>query len=289
MITPASTGLSPPAAGGVPYTFTEGRAFTGSWRGTSKDAHPTRAVKSRAQAVGDLATITVENDVRDMETLRAHFGFDRISLLGYSVYGMEVVLYAVEHPTLVQRVVQLGPVPLRFGTGYPRGLDNTADRSVFDEGLWQQLEALRAQRKDETEPREYCRSEMEFFGGSVMKLDVPWSRVTSGVTMPVLTIHGGKDRNAPYGAGREWASRLPGCSGKVGMYGFSYQGMAQIFAASTRPEALTAICPAMAAYDVFEDFAYEGGALRLVLLEALGKAIIRSDVPRSEVRASLVG
>ena len=33
----------------------------------------------------------------------------------------------------------------------------------------------------------------------------------------------------------------------------------------------------------------EGGALRLVLLEALGKAIIRSDVPRSEVRASLVG
>jgi 3-dehydroquinate synthase len=33
----------------------------------------------------------------------------------------------------------------------------------------------------------------------------------------------------------------------------------------------------------------EGGALRLVLLEAVGKAIIRSDVPRSEVRASLVG
>jgi putative CocE/NonD family hydrolase len=61
----------------------------------------------------------------------------------------------------------------------------------------------------------------------------------------------------------EWAARLPGASGKVGMYGFSYQGMTQLFAASTRPEALKAIAPAMAAYDVFEDFAYEGGALRL--------------------------
>ena len=29
------------------------------------------------------------------------------------------------------------------------------------------------------------------------------------VTVPVLTIHGTWDRNAPYGGGREWASHLP--------------------------------------------------------------------------------
>jgi uncharacterized protein len=29
------------------------------------------------------------------------------------------------------------------------------------------------------------------------------------VTSPVLTIHGTLDRNAAYGAGREWAARLP--------------------------------------------------------------------------------
>jgi putative CocE/NonD family hydrolase len=61
----------------------------------------------------------------------------------------------------------------------------------------------------------------------------------------------------------QWAASLPGSNGKVGMYGFSYQGMAQLFAASTRPPALKAIAPAMVAYDLFEDFAYEGGALRL--------------------------
>ena len=29
------------------------------------------------------------------------------------------------------------------------------------------------------------------------------------ITVPVLTIHGTKDRNAPYGGGREWAAALP--------------------------------------------------------------------------------
>ena len=31
----------------------------------------------------------------------------------------------------------------------------------------------------------------------------------SKITMPALVIHGTKDRNAPYGSGREWAMSLP--------------------------------------------------------------------------------
>lgn len=31
----------------------------------------------------------------------------------------------------------------------------------------------------------------------------------AAVRVPVLTVHGTKDRNAPYGAGREWALSLP--------------------------------------------------------------------------------
>ncbi len=60
-----------------------------------------------------------------------------------------------------------------------------------------------------------------------------------------------------------WTAALPGSSGRVGMYGFSYQGMTQLFAAAARPPALRAIAPAMAAWDVREDFATEGGAFRL--------------------------
>ncbi|MDJ0715221.1 MAG: CocE/NonD family hydrolase [Prochloraceae cyanobacterium] len=60
-----------------------------------------------------------------------------------------------------------------------------------------------------------------------------------------------------------WASQLPGSTGKVGMYGFSYQGMTQLYAAVAKPSALKVICPAMIAYDLYEDWAYEGGAFCL--------------------------
>ncbi|EAW33461.1 CocE/NonD family hydrolase, partial [Lyngbya sp. PCC 8106] len=60
-----------------------------------------------------------------------------------------------------------------------------------------------------------------------------------------------------------WAANLQGSSGNVGMYGFSYQGMTQIYAASTRPTALKTICPAMIGFDLYADWAYEGGAFCL--------------------------
>ena len=60
-----------------------------------------------------------------------------------------------------------------------------------------------------------------------------------------------------------WVSQLPQSTGKVGMYGFSYQGMTQLYAAAHQPEALRAIAPAMVAYDLYTDWAYENGAFCL--------------------------
>ena len=62
-----------------------------------------------------------------------------------------------------------------------------------------------------------------------------------------------------------WAAALPGSSGQVGMYGFSYQGMTQLYAAQTCPPALKAIAPAMTGYHLYEDWAYENDALCLQL------------------------
>lgn len=61
----------------------------------------------------------------------------------------------------------------------------------------------------------------------------------------------------------EWAAQLPGSNGHVGMYGFSYQGMTQLYAAQAQPDALKALAPAMVGYDLYHDWAYENGALRL--------------------------
>jgi uncharacterized protein len=58
----------------------------------------------------------------------------------------------------------------------------------------------------------------------------------------------------------DWAAQLPGSNGNVGMYGFSYQGMTQLYAAAAAPPALKTICPAMVGYELYADWAYEGGA-----------------------------
>ncbi|MGK7939033.1 MAG: CocE/NonD family hydrolase [Crocosphaera sp.] len=60
-----------------------------------------------------------------------------------------------------------------------------------------------------------------------------------------------------------WVSQLPKSTGKVGMYGFSYQGMTQLYAAEAKPKALKTICPAMIAYDLYHDWGYENGAFCL--------------------------
>lgn len=61
----------------------------------------------------------------------------------------------------------------------------------------------------------------------------------------------------------DWVSQLPQSSGKVGMYGFSYQGMTQLYCAAHQPECLKAIAPAMTAYDLYTDWAYENDAFCL--------------------------
>ncbi|MFK8183220.1 MAG: CocE/NonD family hydrolase [Phormidesmis sp.] len=77
-----------------------------------------------------------------------------------------------------------------------------------------------------------------------------------------------------------WAAQLSGSNGQVGMYGFSYQGMTQLQAAEgcfghrgadsqgikdIGEVALKAIAPAMTGYHLYEDWAYENGALLLQL------------------------
>ncbi|HEV7449961.1 MAG TPA: CocE/NonD family hydrolase [Pseudonocardiaceae bacterium] len=65
----------------------------------------------------------------------------------------------------------------------------------------------------------------------------------------------------------EWAARLPGSSGKVGMYGSSYVGATQWLAAETAPPHLTTIVPANTASDYYDGWTYENGAFRLNFIE----------------------
>jgi proline iminopeptidase len=202
--------------------------------------------RGRSQHISDVSAITIENDVRDLEAVRKHFKAQRFATIGYSYLGLMVVVYAMQHPDRIDRIVQLGPVPVKFGTAYPSEFDNTRDRSVFDDSKWKELQRLEKNGEIERRPRQFCEREWDFmramlvaepprhldrvashcgmpnewpvnlrkhfqarFSDSIAKLDVSGDAIAQLVTMPVLTIHGRKDRNAPYGAGREWAQLLP--------------------------------------------------------------------------------
>lgn len=68
-----------------------------------------------------------------------------------------------------------------------------------------------------------------------------------------------------------WAASLPGSSGAVALYGCGYAGLAQLLTMAEAPPALRAVAPAFAGWDVFSDWAYEGGAFRLA--DAMGWAL----------------
>lgn len=61
----------------------------------------------------------------------------------------------------------------------------------------------------------------------------------------------------------EWAARLPGANGRVGMYGSSYVGATQWLAATASPPSLKTIVPSNTASDYYEGWTYENGAFRL--------------------------
>jgi putative CocE/NonD family hydrolase len=61
----------------------------------------------------------------------------------------------------------------------------------------------------------------------------------------------------------EWAAGLPGSDGRVGMYGFSYPGAAQLLAATQQPPSLVTICPGFTASQFYEGWTYRQGAFAL--------------------------
>lgn len=76
-----------------------------------------------------------------------------------------------------------------------------------------------------------------------------------------------------------WAARQPWSTGKVGMFGISYQGVTQRQAAGTHPAALRAIAPAQCPAATFRP--YQGGAFLLnVALDMTLTQLVAGDVQR---------
>ena len=81
-----------------------------------------------------------------------------------------------------------------------------------------------------------------------------------------------------------WLRARPESNGRVGMYGFSYQGITQLLAAAEQPEGLQCISPGMTACDLYHGWFYQGGALRLSFALGWGLQLLKEDARRKRLR-----
>jgi len=81
-----------------------------------------------------------------------------------------------------------------------------------------------------------------------------------------------------------WLRTLPESNGRIGMYGFSYQGITQLLAAAEQPDGLQCIAPGMTAYDLYHGWFYHQGALRLASAMGWGLQLLKGDARRLKLR-----
>lgn len=196
--------------------------------------------RGRSSRVENVKTLTIDQDVKDLEALRAHLKVDKFVPVGFSYLGKMVLMYAMQYPQHVSRVVQLGPAAMGVQQMPP---PNFAELGIPAEASkrWNDLRAAGADTKS---PREYCEAQWEalrylFIGNPkyASRFDVKsacaheneWPvnlhrhidnhkfgldlALSAGevkkVTAPVLIVHGTKDRNAPFDGAVEWRKTLP--------------------------------------------------------------------------------
>jgi pimeloyl-ACP methyl ester carboxylesterase len=199
--------------------------------------------RGRSDRVDDPNRISILRDVADLERVRSQLGIDRFTPIGWSYLGLMVMLYAVENPQHVSRVIQIGPMARVLGTEFPAELKAKDDPAWSDAAAQAELAKLAASDLPQRDPEAHCRAQWEIFKGSLVgdqrnaaripqpcvhenewprnvdphfqalfatiaTLETPgWDRFAA-LEFPVLTIHGTQDRQSAYGAGREWATHL---------------------------------------------------------------------------------
>jgi pimeloyl-ACP methyl ester carboxylesterase len=203
--------------------------------------------RGRSDRVSDTKAITIQKDVDDLETIRAHFSAERASLVGFSYLGKMIVLYAGQYPGHVQELVQIGPVSIDPATRFPAELTANDPEPLITEELNGRFRSMEAEGFHVEKPREYCLlqnevwekymvgdpsdpSALEGYKERICELPNEWPvnlrrhldahlesilaleftpRDVENIMHRALIIHGTMDRNAPYGGGRQWANYLP--------------------------------------------------------------------------------
>jgi len=198
--------------------------------------------RGRSSAVADRSRLGVSFDVADLEAVRRHLGLARPAVLAHSHDTAAALLYALDHPGAVDRLVLVSAYGPRRDPWHVEGMPSLGEM-IRPPGS-PRLGAMRAGRVHRTDPREYAREWMrEYFlplqvarrdhvdlvpldpcdlpnefperwAADLVERLVPslgdwdWRPRLASLSVPVLLVWGDADRPPP-GLVREWTDGLP--------------------------------------------------------------------------------
>jgi proline iminopeptidase len=81
----------------------------------------------------DVETITIESYVREWDGIREAFGFEKVAVLGHSIFGNFALEYARRYPDRVTHVVVIGSPPIGFMQGFFAAQDEYWESHASDE------------------------------------------------------------------------------------------------------------------------------------------------------------
>jgi proline iminopeptidase len=197
--------------------------------------------RGRSDEVSDPAKLArgIQQDVDDLEAVRRHFAINKVDVIGHSYVGLMAGLYAMKYAAHVSRVVQIGPAqpeaakqyaaPLSYADATTAEVVSEIARMMKDrpsgdpeevcKKFWAVLRVMYVANRADAERINWGRCELEnersfmqywtkHILPSIQSLNLTAEDMVKAKG-PVLIVHGDKDRNAPYGGGRDWAMRLP--------------------------------------------------------------------------------
>jgi pimeloyl-ACP methyl ester carboxylesterase/DNA-binding CsgD family transcriptional regulator len=174
----------------------------------------------------DVADISLDGWVRDLETVVDAAGLDRFPLFGMSQGGPIAIAYAARHPERVSRLVLYGTfvrgwrlrdlapaereeIELQLKlTEIGWGIDNPAFRQVFTsyflpEGTPEQIRWFNELMRTSASPKNAVRLQMAFFETDVRE-------IAPTLNIPTLVLHAKGDAALAFEEGRLTAAHIPG-------------------------------------------------------------------------------
>ena len=193
----------------------------------------------RSTLVSDSTALAAQRYVEDLDAIRKHLGLEQLTLLGHSWGVAPAVLYAMQHPEHVRRMILVGVIPPERSGLTSAFQALAAARDSATRRRMAELQAIRkANPSDLAACREYYRLWFTpFFGvssaasrmkgnvcaGSPESLrnkqnvdrftfaslgDWDWTASLSRVAVPTLIIQGELDP-LPIASARTWAAAMP--------------------------------------------------------------------------------